>query len=93
MHFVKVVRYTPQFPNHFKEQYNSLMGPSFLHNKSPFGEGAETSVFAKSLHLNIVFLFKYTMRAKMERMSRVTPPIAQPMIDFASIVIFWNILV
>ena len=36
MHFVKVVRYTLQFPNHFKEQYNSLMGPSFLQNKSPF---------------------------------------------------------
>ena len=42
-------------------------------------------------HLKMVFLFKKTMRAKMERIRRVTPAIDQAITVFISIFTFWNV--
>ena len=43
------------------------------------------------VHLKMVFLFKKTMRAKIERMRKVTPAMAQAITVFISMVSFWNI--
>ena len=42
------------------------------------------------VHLKMVFLFKKTMRAKIERIRKVTPAMAQAITVFISMVSFWN---